>query len=49
MGETDAVPVKAEPSMMLVIGTLSVVVVEAWAMFTMVPLERLAALLPSPP
>jgi hypothetical protein len=50
VGVTDAVPVKAEPSMMLVLLVmLTVVVVEAAATLTIIPFERLVPLLPSPP
>jgi hypothetical protein len=49
-GVTVAVPVKAEPSIRLaLLVKLSVVVVDACAMLTAVPLERLALLLLSPP
>jgi hypothetical protein len=49
-GETDAVPVKEEPSMMLVLlVTFRVVVVESWAMLSCVPLETLVPSLLSPP
>jgi hypothetical protein len=50
VGVTDAVPVKAEPSIRLaLLVKLSVVVVEACEMLTLIPLERLALLLLSPP